>query len=86
LLTRTTPSSGRIAAPATRERITAALATLLAAGAEAGSLRADVGPEDATVLLLGVFLADGTAEGGRPGRTGRLTGLFVDVLRPRPRG
>ncbi|MFG3104486.1 TetR/AcrR family transcriptional regulator [Streptomyces sp. NPDC048182] len=73
-------ASGSIATPATRERVTAALATLLAAGAEAGTLRADTDPEDVTVLLLGVFLA--TAADADRGRTARLLDLLVDALRP----
>lgn len=82
---RTGWASGRIATPATRERITAAIATILTAGAETGSLRADVAPEDVTVLLLGVFHADGAAADGGPERTSRLIGLVVDALRPKPR-
>jgi AcrR family transcriptional regulator len=73
-------ASGRIATPVTRERITGAIATILARGAEAGSLRADVDPEDVTVLLLGIFLA-GTA--GNPSeQTGRLIELVLAALRP----
>lgn len=73
-------ASGRIATPVTRERITHAIATLLARGAEAGSLRADVEPEDVTVLLLGAFLA-GNA-GDSPGQIGRLIDLVMHALRP----
>ncbi|MGI5439737.1 TetR/AcrR family transcriptional regulator [Streptomyces shenzhenensis] len=75
-------ASGRIATATTRERITAALGAILAAGARAGSLRADVAPEDATVLVLGVFVA--TAGDDTPERTARLLDLVVDALRPRP--
>ncbi|WP_129770186.1 TetR/AcrR family transcriptional regulator [Streptomyces sp. L-9-10] len=77
---RTGWASGRIATPTTRERITAAIGTILAEGARTGSLRADVDPEDVTTLLLGVFLS--TAAGGTPERTGRLLDLVVDALRP----
>lgn len=73
-------ASGRITTPATRERITAALATLLAAGAEAGSLRTDVEAQDVAVMLLGISLAgtpDNTCE-----QTGRLIDLVMDALRP----
>ncbi|NUP26821.1 MAG: TetR/AcrR family transcriptional regulator [Nocardia sp.] len=73
-------STGSITTPATRERITAAIGTLLAAGARAGSLRADTDPADITALLLGVFL--GTAADDTPGRTGRLLDLVVAALRP----
>ncbi|MCM2415946.1 MULTISPECIES: TetR/AcrR family transcriptional regulator [unclassified Streptomyces] len=77
---RTGWTSGRIATPATRERITAAIGMILAGGAEAGSLRADVDPDDVTTMLLGVFLA--TAGSGTPEQTGRLLDLVIDALRP----
>jgi AcrR family transcriptional regulator len=72
-------ASGRIATPATRERITAAIATILASGAEAGSLRTDVDPQDIAVMLMGTLLA--TAGGDDPGQTGRLLDLVMDALR-----
>jgi AcrR family transcriptional regulator len=75
-------ASGSIATPTTRERITAAIATILADGARAGSLRADVEPEDVTTMLLGVFLS--TAASNTPDDTGRLLDLVVDALRPLP--
>jgi len=77
-------SSGRLATPATRERLTAALATILAAGARAGVLRGDVEPGDVTAMLLGVFLS--TVAGGTPDQTERLLGLLVDALRPQANG
>ncbi|MFD7923436.1 TetR/AcrR family transcriptional regulator [Streptomyces sp. NPDC059740] len=73
-------ASGRITPP-TRERITAEIGAYLAAGAEAGSLRSDVDPEDVTAILLGVFLS--TASSGTPEQTGRLLDLVVDALRPK---
>ncbi|HEX6344980.1 TetR/AcrR family transcriptional regulator [Umezawaea sp.] len=73
--------SGRTATPATRERVTAAIAAILAEGARTGALRADVDPEDVTAMLLGVFLS--TTVGGDPERTGRLLDLVVDAVRPR---
>ncbi|MFB6750012.1 TetR/AcrR family transcriptional regulator [Streptomyces sp. NPDC056353] len=73
-------ASGRLATPATRERITAAIGTVLAAGARAGTLRADVSPDDVTAMLLGVFLS--TAADDEPERTHRLLDLVVDALRP----
>ncbi|MGO4427362.1 TetR/AcrR family transcriptional regulator, partial [Streptomyces sp. MCAF7] len=48
-------ASGRIAPPS-RERVTATIATILAQGAAAGSLRTDVDPEDVTAMLVGVFV------------------------------
>ncbi|AEW98499.1 TetR/AcrR family transcriptional regulator [Streptantibioticus cattleyicolor] len=73
-------ASGRIATPSTRERVTAAIAELLAAGAEAGSLRSDVEPDDVTAMLVGVLLS--TAEADPPERTGRLLDLVMAALRP----
>lgn len=73
-------ASGSIATPATRERVTAAIATILDSGVRAGSLRADVGPEDVTAMLLGVFLS--TTASNTPEQTSRLLDLVVDALRP----
>jgi len=73
-------ASGRIPTPTTRERITAAIGTILTAGARAGSLRADVAPEDVTAMLLGVFLS--TAGNSTSEQTRRLLDLVVDGLRP----
>lgn len=73
-------SAGRIATPTTRERITGAIGTIMESGARAGSLRADVDPDDVTGMLLGVFLS--TAASGTPDRVGRLLDLVLDALRP----
>jgi AcrR family transcriptional regulator len=73
-------ASGRITTPTTRERITAAIGTILSAGARAGSFRADVDPDDVTAILLGVFLS--TAASGASEQTRRLLNLVVDSLRP----
>ncbi|GAA2065010.1 TetR/AcrR family transcriptional regulator [Streptomyces albiaxialis] len=73
-------ASGTVATPATRERITRAVALMLRGGAEAGSLRGDVDPEDVTVMLLGVFLS--TAATDTTERIDRLLDLLVDALRP----
>ncbi|MFF4616074.1 TetR/AcrR family transcriptional regulator [Nonomuraea jabiensis] len=75
-------ASGRIPTSTTRERITAAIATILAKGVETGSLRADVDPEEVTTMVLGIFLA--TAARDTPEQTGRLLGLLVDALLARP--
>jgi len=72
-------ASGRITTPKTRERITAAIGTILTAGARAGSLRADVEPDDVTAILLGVFLS--TAANGSSQQTRRLLDLVMDALR-----
>ncbi|MFJ1646394.1 TetR/AcrR family transcriptional regulator [Streptomyces sp. NPDC088258] len=73
-------ASGSMATPTTRERFTAVIATILAEGARAGSLRTDVEPDDVTAMLLGVFLS--TAADDTPQRAGRLCDLLVDALRP----
>ncbi|MFF5565507.1 TetR/AcrR family transcriptional regulator [Streptomyces sp. NPDC012623] len=73
-------ASGSVATPTTRERFTAVIATILAEGARAGSLRTDVEPDDVTAMLLGVFLS--TAADDTPQRAGRLCDLLVDALRP----
>jgi hypothetical protein len=79
---RASVASGRIATPATRRRITAAIAAILDAGALAGTLRAGVDPEDVTLLLLGVFLS--TSAGQDAERIGRMLDLILDALRPEP--
>ena len=72
-------ASGRIATPTTRERITAAIATILTAGAESGVFRKDVAPDDITALLLGVFLS--TAPDSSTDQVERLLDLILDSLR-----
>lgn len=74
-------ASGRIATPATRQRITEAIGTILIEGARAGLLRADVDPEDVTAMLLGVFFS--TAAGNTSQQTSRLLDLVLDALRPK---
>ncbi|MCK2215864.1 TetR/AcrR family transcriptional regulator [Actinomadura sp. ATCC 31491] len=73
-------ASGRIPTSTTRERITAAIATILAAGAATGDLRPDADADHVTTMLLGVFLA--TAARDTPEQIGRLLDLIVDALRP----
>ena len=75
-------ASGRIATSSSRERITTAIATILAGGAEAGSLRADVDPRDVAAMVLGIFLTTTTTAGNTPEQTGRLLNLVIDALRP----
>lgn len=74
-------ASGTLAAPTTRERITSAIATLIAAGVEQGVLRDDVRAEDFTIGMLGVFLA--ATPDAPPEQIERLLDLLVDGLRPR---
>jgi len=79
---RASVASGRIATPATRQRITAAIGAILDAGAKAGTLRPGTDPEDVTLMLLGVFLS--TADEPDPERPGRMLDLIVDALRVTP--
>lgn len=72
-------ASGRITTPTTRARVTATIATILIAGARAGTLRGDVDPEDVTALLLGVFLS--TSDNSTLDQTARLLDLAIDALR-----
>ena len=76
---RATWGSSRISRSATRERITAAIAVLLVAGAADGSLRADLDPDDVTALLLGVMLV--APPEGDETQTARLLDLVVDSVR-----
>jgi AcrR family transcriptional regulator len=75
-------ASGRIATPATRRRITAAIGAILDAGARAGTLRAGVDPEDVTLMLLGVFLSTSAVQDAE--RVGRMLDLIIDAVRPLP--
>jgi AcrR family transcriptional regulator len=70
-------ASGRMTTPTTRERITAAIASILDAGAAAGTLRADIDPDDVTALLLGVFMS---TRSGSPEQTTRLLDFLVEGL------
>jgi AcrR family transcriptional regulator len=63
-----------------RLRLTAAVTALLDAGAAAGTLRADVDPNDVLVAINGVSLAAGGPT--QRGQAGRLLDLFVEGLRP----
>lgn len=73
-------ASGRLTTPATRQRITGAIGTILAEGARAGVLRNDVDADDVAAVLLGVFLS--TAVNGTSEQTARLLALLVDAVRP----
>jgi AcrR family transcriptional regulator len=64
-----------------RDRLVGAVATLLEAGAAAGTLRADVDPEDVLISLSGLSLA--TADADRRKQAGRLLDLLMDGLRYR---
>ena len=62
-----------------RARLIAAITTLLAAGISAGTLRADVEPNDVLLALSGVSLAAGAPD--QREQAGRLLNLLIDGLR-----
>jgi AcrR family transcriptional regulator len=64
-----------------RARLIAAITTLLAAGISAGTLRADVEPNDVLLALSGVSLAAGAPD--QREQAGRLLNLLIDGLRHR---
>jgi AcrR family transcriptional regulator len=64
--------SGAMEPSTTRDSITGAVALLLSAGIDDGSLRSDVQADDVVSSLIGIFLASGSAE-----QTGRLLDLLV---------
>ncbi|MBF9132023.1 TetR/AcrR family transcriptional regulator [Plantactinospora sp. S1510] len=65
----------------TLDRMTAAISSLLAAGAAAGTIRSDVEPGDVLASIGGIALALG--ELGRRAQAGRLLDLLMDGLRYR---
>ncbi|MEE3917992.1 hypothetical protein V2I01_02990 [Micromonospora sp. BRA006-A] len=65
-----------------RDRLLAALGALLAAGAAAGVVRADVAAADVLASLSGVSLVAG--EPDQRAQAGRLLDLLMDGLRHRP--
>ncbi|PRY13529.1 TetR/AcrR family transcriptional regulator [Kineococcus rhizosphaerae] len=79
-------ASGRIATPATRERVTAVLGTFLSAGAAAGTLRGDVDPDDVTALMLGVFVPSETRSAEQQDRLLDLVLAAVAVPGPSSSG
>ena len=74
-------ASGRIATPATRERISGAIGQILTAGAADGTLRSDVTADDVTTMILGVVLATGPT--ASLSQMKRLLDVLVDGLLPR---
>jgi AcrR family transcriptional regulator len=72
-------ASGIISSTETRDTLTAAIGRLLAAGAAAGTLRADVRTEDVLASLTGVFLAAGASV--QREQAGRMLDLLMDGLR-----
>ena len=74
-------ASGRIATPATRERINGAIGEILMAGAADRTLRSDVTADDVTTMILGVVLSTGPT--APRSQVHRLLNVLVDGLRPR---
>lgn len=64
--------SGAMEPSQTRDSIVGAVGMLLRAGADDGSLRSDVQPDDVVSSLIGIFLASGSPE-----QTGRMLDLLV---------
>ncbi|WP_326558961.1 TetR/AcrR family transcriptional regulator [Micromonospora sp. NBC_01796] len=67
-----------------RERVTTALATLLAAGAAQGSIRADIAAFDVVMALGGISLIAGEAD--QRAQATRQLDLLMAALRPVPSG
>jgi AcrR family transcriptional regulator len=78
-------ASGAITSSQTRERLSAAIQTMLDAGARIGSLRGDVRSEDVSASLAGVLLASGAPD--QREQADRMLDLLMDALRtPRQAG
>lgn len=63
------------------ERLSAALALLLARGVESGDVRPDISAEDLLRTIIGIFYADGSANWQASAL--RIVDVFVDGLRQR---
>jgi len=74
-------ASGAMTVSQAREQLTAAVATILHAGAAAGTLRDDVRPEDVVAMVVGIFTATSLA-GGRE-QLERMFDLLMDAVRRR---
>lgn len=70
-------ASGAVTSAQTRERLSAAVGEIAAAGAATGVLRSDIRPEDVTAAMAGATLAGIDRE-----QIDRLLDLLVDGLRP----
>jgi hypothetical protein len=71
-------ATGAITSAQTREQLSGAIATLLAAGVADGTLRGDVRPQDVSASLAGVMLAAVNAA-----QATRMLDLLVEGLRAR---
>ncbi len=73
-------ATGAVTVVETRQRLGVIMRDLLAAGAAAGTVRADVNPDDVILSLVGVLLVSDAVE--CPEQTARLLDLLMDGLRP----
>jgi AcrR family transcriptional regulator len=74
--------SGTIASSETRARVTQAIQTILDAGIDAGTLRADVRADDIAASLVGIFLA--TPDVSQVAQTGRMLDILFAGLQTAP--
>jgi|SRR5208282_2939532 len=74
--------SGAITASQARDQLSAAVQTLLDAGAATGTLRGDVRAEDVVASLVGIFLACGQPE--QRDQADRMLDLLMDGVRCGP--
>ena len=72
-------ASGAVTVSEAREKLTVAVGTILAAGAAAGTLRADVRPEDVVATVVGMFTAT-SLDGGHQ-QLNRMLDLLMDAVR-----
>jgi AcrR family transcriptional regulator len=74
-------ASGAVTSVETRARLSAAIQTMLDAGASAGSLRGDVRAEDVSACLAGVLVVTGTPD--QRHQAERILDLLMEGLRTR---
>jgi AcrR family transcriptional regulator len=72
-------ASGAVTVSEARERLTIAVRAILAAGVAAGTLRADVRPEDVVATVVGMFAAT-SLDGGHE-QLDRMLDLLMDAIR-----
>jgi AcrR family transcriptional regulator len=78
---RTVFASGAMTLSEARRDLTSAVRTILEAGAAAGTLRADVRPEDVVAMTVGAFTAT-SLDGGHE-QLNRMLDLLMDAIRRR---
>lgn len=75
-------ASGAITSSQARDQLSAAVQTMLDAGATTGTLRGDVRAEDVVASLVGIFLACGQPE--QRDQADRMLDLLTDGVRCGP--